>query len=139
MFLLEPAIVARLRTALTGIDVDWSVMGKTTDDGKRSPSQLASVAFLNGNVADSKGGGVSLETAWRVTLSKRHSEDAAEVLDKAFAAVIGTLHNWPPGEISGRLWERMRLSQVVAPQYAEDALDGVHLVFITAARFAGHR
>ena len=139
MFLLEPLIAGRVRTALAGLDVAWTVMGKTCDDGQRAAPQLASIAFLSGHVADSKAGGVSLETGWRITLSKRRGDDAAAVLDAAFAAVIGALHDWPPGEISGRRWERLRLAQVVAPQHAEDALDGLHLVFVTSARFNGHR
>jgi len=139
MFLLEPVITQRVRAAIAGLAVEWTVMGKTTDEGRRDAAQLASVAFFNGNVADTKAGGVSLETAWRITLSKRRGADTAEALDGALSAVIAALHDWPPETVSGRQWGRLRLAQVVAPQYPEDALEGVHLVFITSARFNGHR
>lgn len=139
MLSLEPVIAARVRDALTPIEPAWTVKGYTTDGGRRDGPQLASVRFLNGNVAASKAGGASVEVGWRVTLSVARGETAAEALDAAVSAVIGTLQNWPPGKVSGRNWERLRLLQVLAPQYAEDALEGVSLTFITSALYEGQR
>lgn len=135
MLALEPVIVAQLRSYLPAV---WKVMGFTSDAGRRDAWPLASVSFVDGNVADSKAGAAAVQPAWRVTLVTKRGDEAALLVDAAFAAVMAGLHNWaPPGEIGGRRWERLRLLQVAPPQYPEDGLVGVDLTFTTQARYDG--
>lgn len=135
MLALEPVIVDQLRA---GLPSGWKVMGFASDAGRRDAWPLASVSFVDGNVADSKAGAAAVQAAWRVTLIAKRGEQAPAQVDAAFAAVMATLHNWaPPGEIGGRRWERMRLLQVTPPQYPEDGLVGLDLSFTTQARYDG--
>ena len=135
MLALEPVIVEQLRS---GLAAGWKVMGFTSDAGRRDGWPLASVSFVDGNVADSKAGAAAVQAAWRVTLIAKRGDQAAALVDAAFAAVMASLHNWaPPGEIGGRRWERLRLLQVTPPQYPEDGLVGLDLTFTTQARYDG--
>lgn len=133
MLALEPVIVARVRAALAV----WTVMGFTSDKGSRSARPLASVSFADCRVADSKAGAVNVQPGYRVTLLTTKGDEAAALVDAAFVAVVGALHNWKPGEVAGRRWERLSLLLVGAPQYPEDGLVGVDLLFTTGARFDG--
>lgn len=134
MLALEPVIVDRLRAVLAGA---WTVMGLTSDKGSRDSFPLASLSFTDGRVPDSKTGAVSVQPIWRLTLVHRKNDQAATVVDAAFAAAIEALHNWTPGQVSGRRWERLALVQFGAPQYPEDGLVGVELLFTTSARYDG--
>jgi hypothetical protein len=135
MLALEPVIVEQLRSSLAA---GWKVMGFASDSGRRDGWPLASVSFVDGNVADSKAGAAAVQAAWRVTLIAKRGDQAAVLLDAAFADVMASLHNWAlPGEIGGRRWERMRLLQVTPPQYPEDGLVGLDLTFTTQARYDG--
>lgn len=135
MLALEPVIVSRLRE---GLPSGWTVMGISSDDGRRDAWPLASVSFIDGGVADSKAGAAAVQAAWRVQLVAKRSADAAVLVDVAFAACMSTLHGWAPqGQVSGRLWERLKLLQVRAPQYPEDNLVGLEITFTTQARYDG--
>lgn len=134
MLALESVIVARLRVVLPD---GWTVMGFTSDKGKREGSLLASVLFVAGNVPDSKAGAANVQPAWRVTLVTRRGDDASTAIDEAFGLSVEALHNWTPGTVSGRTWARMSLVQVAPPQYPEDGLVGIELTFTTSARFDG--
>lgn len=134
MLALEPVIVARLRLALAS---DWTVIGFTADKGSRDGYPLASVRFLDGSLADSKTSSVAVQPVWRVTLVCRRSDDAATLIDSAFAMCIGTLHNWVPGQSGGRGWNRMALVRFAEPQYLDAGLVGVELLFATTAQFKG--
>ncbi|WP_445289670.1 hypothetical protein [Variovorax atrisoli] len=135
MLALEPVIVEQLRS---GLAVGWKVMGLASDAGRRDGWPLASVSFVDGNVADSKTSAAAVQAAWRVTLIAKRGDQAVALVDAAFAAVMASLHNWaPPGEIGGRRWERLRLLQVTPAQYPEDGLVGVDLTFTTQARYDG--
>lgn len=136
MLALEPLIVERLEL---GLAAGWTVKGFTSDAGRRDAWPFASVSFVDGNVADSKQGAVAVQPAWRVTLIAKRGDQAAALIDSAFAAVIGVLHNWAPaGEVGGRRWERLKLLQVMPPQYPDDGLAGIDLTFTTQARYDGH-
>lgn len=136
MLALEPVIVEQLRSCLAPA---WTVKGYTSDAGRRDAWPLASVSFVDGNVADSKAGAAAVQPAWRVTLVAKRGDEAAALIDAAFAATMAGLHNWTPaGEVGGRRWERLRLLQVMPPQYPEDGLAGIDLTFTTQARYEGH-
>lgn len=137
MLLLEKKVVDRVRPALDALGRDWTTMGLNTDPGRRDARPLASVAFFNGNVADSKALAASVEVAYRITVSATRGPDAAGLIDTAVDAVVAAVLGWGPGEVGGRHWDRFRLLQVSAPQYADDALAGVLLTFVTVARFEG--
>lgn len=134
MLALEPVIVARLRQALAS---EWTVFGFTADKGNRDAYPLASVRFLDGSLADSKTSSVAVQPVWRVTLVSRRSDDAATLVDAAFAQCIASLHNWMPGQAGGRGWNRMALVRFSEPQYLDSGLVGVELLFATTAQFKG--
>jgi hypothetical protein len=136
MLALEPVIVEQLRSGLAD---GWTVMGFAGDAGRRDGWPLASVSFVDGNVADSKAGAAAVQAAWRVTLIAKRGDAAVALVDTAFAAAMAALHNWAPAsEVGGRRWERLRLLQVTPPQYPEDNLVGIDLTFTTQARYDGH-
>ncbi|MGE4338194.1 MAG: hypothetical protein AB7E55_19780 [Pigmentiphaga sp.] len=137
MLALEPVIADRVREALTPLAATWSVFGYSTSTGDRSSFPLASVMFDAANVADSRSGAVNIAPGWRVTLVTRKSIQASATVDAAFAAVVSALHNWAPGTVSARPWNRLALVAVMAPQYPDDGLVGIEMVFNTHARFDG--
>lgn len=134
MLSLEAVIATRLRG---GLAPGWTVMGLSTDLGRRDAWPLVSVAFDDGDVPDSKAGAAAVRCAWRVTLVAKRGADVAALVDAAFADCMALLHNWAPGQVAGRLWERMRLVQIQPPQYPEDGLVGFDLTFSTQARYDG--
>ena len=93
--------------------------------------------FADASVADSKSGAANIAPVFRVTLVTRKGTAAAATVDAAFAAVVAALHNWSPGSVSGRVWNRMALVAVMPPQYPDDGLVGIELAFNTHARFDG--
>jgi len=134
MFALEPVIADRVRDVLVA---PWQVFGRSTDPGQRNRPPQAVVAFAATNVADSKTGAALVQAGWRISLTARKGDEAAGLLDAAFVAIVAQLHNWSPGEVAGRRWERLSLIQVIAPEDGEEGLVNADLVFNTAARFDG--
>lgn len=133
MLALEPIITARAQAAL---GAGWRCIG-FTDAGERKTYPQASIMFATAQVVDSKTGAVNLQPAWQITLAVRRGVTAAGLLDTAIAALIGHLHNWPPGQAGGRAWNHLALLQAGAPQYLDDGLVGVELIFTTHARYDG--
>lgn len=114
----------------------WSVYLRADAVDKRAVPAVE-VGIDGAQVADSKTGAVSLAPNWMVTLVVRRGDGAAAQLDAAFAAVVESLHNWAPGEQGGRKWERLRLVSVREPDFVEEGLAGMVLVFSTGARYDG--
>lgn len=114
----------------------WSVYQRTDALDKRVVPAVE-VGIDGAQVADSKTGAVSLTPNWMVTLVVRRGDSAADQLDAAFAAVVESLHNWTPGEQGGRKWERLRLVSVREPDFVDEGLAGVVLVFSTGASYDG--
>ena len=69
----------------------------------------------------------------------RRSDVAAEQLDTAIAAVIETLHGWAPGRLGGRGWERLALTNISEPAFADEGYAGYQLTFGTAATYMGQQ
>lgn len=137
MLALEPVIVARVRAAIEPLPAVWTCYGYSSDEGQRDNFPLASVMFADARVTDSKTGAAVVLTSWRVTLITRIGDSAAGDIDAAFQSVMAALHNWSPGEVSGRRWNPMRLEQAMPPQYPESGHVGIDLNFTTHAHFAG--
>lgn len=133
---LEPVVAARVRTALQALDAAWTCMA-ASDAGQRDALPMASVRVDSAQVADSKTGAANVQPAVNVTLATKRGASAAADIDAAFAAVIAAVHNWMPGQVSGRAWNPMALQQVAPPQYLADGIVGLELVFTTHARFDG--
>lgn len=74
---------------------------------------------------------------WTVTLVVKRGEAAADQIDAAFAAVVGSLHNWMPGQHGERRWEPLRLGRVTEPLFDNAGLVGCELVFTTGATYMG--
>lgn len=134
MLALEPHLKARLQTlpALTG----WAVRGGTELTDRRSVP-VADVRCTGARSTDSETTAVTLDPAWTVTLVVSRSDQAAEQLDAALGAVIASLHNWCPGQQSGRAWRRMALQAVREPEFVAEGLAGLELVFATSTVYHG--
>ena len=61
----------------------------------------------------------------------------ADQIDAALAAVIGSVHNWAPGQAGGRGWERLTLNRITEPLFPDEGLAGYELGFTTAATYHG--
>lgn len=134
MLSLEPLIKSRLQAlpALTG----WAVrVGTELTDRRQLPA--VDVRCPGAGVGDSKTSAVLLQPQWTLVLAVRRSEEAAAQVDAALASVIGSLHNWQPGQAGGRGWEPWRLTAVSEPMLPDEGLVGYELNFATAARYMG--
>lgn len=134
MLALAAPLKARLQAlpALTG----WQVrLG--TDSADRRSLPAVDVRCTGASVLDSRTGAAMVAPEWTATLMARRDGDAAALLDAAFAAVFGSLHNWAPGQHGGRGWEALRAVRVQEPAYADEGVTGYEITFTTAARYMG--
>lgn len=138
MLALESVIVDRLRQSLPA-NASWSVKGHTTDTGDRRASggPLAVVMFAAAAVASQRTTAALVQPGFMVTLVMRRGADAAQALDAAFAAAVQSMHNWAPGEVAGRAWEPLKLDRVQPPQYVDEGLTGLELLFVSSGLFHG--
>lgn len=137
MMALEPVVAARVRGALAALQSPaWACMAYSAA-GARDALPLASVRVDSAGVADSRTGAVNVQPQVSVALATRRSADAAAEIDAAFAAVVAAVHNWRPGNVSGRAWNALALQQVSAMQYLDNGLIGLELTFTTHARYDG--
>jgi len=136
MLSLEPILKTRLKAlpALTA----WAVHGGT-DLADRRVLPAAEVACEGAAVTAAQAGGVKVEPSWTVTLVVRRSDEAAGQLDAAFAAVVATLHNFTPANVSGRYWSALALKRVEAPLFGDEGLAGIALTFSTGAAYLASR
>lgn len=134
MLSLEPVIKNRLKdlSSLTG----WRVSG-TCDDVNRAQVPAADVRMANAAAGDVRRTAAQLEPRWTVSLAVRRGEDVAEQLGAALSSVIEALHNWPPGQVGGRVWTSLRLIGVVEANFSTAGLVGYEVVFSTTAMFDG--
>lgn len=134
MLALADPIKLRLQALpqLTGWDVRTSA-----EDADRRGIPMADVRCPGAVVADPKMGAVMLAPRWQITLVVRRSAAAAEQIDHALAAVIGSLLGWRAGELGGRGWEPFTLESVTEPMLSEEGLVGYQVTFATAARYMG--
>ncbi len=135
MLALTAPIKARLQALpqLAGWDVRIS-----TEMGDRSKIAAAIVRMEAARVTDSDSSAVKVEPALSILLVVPRADGAANQLDAAFVAVIASLHDWPPGVVSGLKWMRLALASVGEPQFVDSGQAGIELTFITSASFAGH-
>ena len=108
-----------------------------TDNADRRSLPAVDVRCTGANVADSRTGAAMVSPEWTATLVARRGPDAADLLDAAFAAVFGSLHNWAPGPHGGRGWEALRTVRVQEPAFADEGVVGYEITFSTAARYIG--
>ncbi|WP_029524867.1 hypothetical protein [Polaromonas glacialis] len=134
MLALESHLKARLAalSALTG----WAVR-TGTEASERRAVPAADVRCTGARTTDSETTAVTLDPAWTVTLVVPRSDQAAGQLDAALNAVIGSLHNWHPGQLSGRVWRRLALQTVREPEFTAEGQAGLELVFATSTVYHG--
>ena len=134
MLALTAPLMLRLQhlPQLAGWDVRTNI-----EPAPRDKYPAADVRCTGAQVADSKTGALMLSPQWAVTLVRRRSADAAELLDAALAAVIESLHSWAPGQHGGRGWERLVLLDVSEAVFTDDGLAGYQLTFGTSAMYRG--
>ncbi len=134
MFALEAPLLARLQAlpALAGWDVRSGIA-----EMSRTAVPAVEVRLDGARLADQRMSAANVTALWRVDLIHTRSAAAMEALDTAFAAVLGSLHNWAPGSVAGRAWQPVRLAAVQPPEFAEQGLVAYSLIFETAARYDG--
>lgn len=132
------AITTPLKTRLQALPAlaGWALRA-ATDTADRRVLPAVAVRCSGAQVADSKAGAVMVAPQWTVTLVVQRSDQAADELDAAFAAVIESLHNWMPGRHGSRGWEPLRLARVTEPDFIDEGLAGLDLTFTTGAKYDG--
>ncbi len=136
MLALTTPLKTRLQALpqLTGWDVRTG-----TENADRRVVPAADVRCIGAGIADRKQGAVMLAPEWQVTLVVRRSDQAADELDAALAAVIGKLHGWRPPECGARGWEALSLARITELLLTDEGLAGYELTFTTAARYLSHQ
>lgn len=133
MLLLEAQIAQRLRDS--GAFTGWAVREGCQDVDRRAVPAL-DVRLSGAGVPKVSKPVVTLQPEWVVSIVTRRGDGAAQQLDAALAAVIGSLHNWRPATgVHG--WTELQLSHVRPADFVEAALIGCELVFTTAAIYRG--
>lgn len=134
MLALTNPIKTRLAAlpALTG----WAVR-TGSEEVDRRPVPAVDVRCVAAGVPDSRTSAVMVAPEWTVTIVVKRGDAAADQVDAAFAAVVGSLHNWMPGQQGGRGWEPLRLGRVTEPLFDNAGLVGCELVFTTGAKYMG--
>lgn len=132
------AITAPLKSRLQALPAlsGWAVR-TGTDAADRSVVPVADLRCTGARVADRKTGAVLVSPEWTVQLVVRRSGTAANQLDAAMAAVIEALHGWAPGKQGARSWERLALTDISEPNFADEGFAGYQLTFATAATYMG--
>lgn len=127
-------IEARLKSLPTL--AGWDVRNELNERDRRAlPS--ASIACI-GSSANPKDRAAVLEPRWQITLSVRTGAQAADQLDDAIEAVIGSLQGWmPPPDSNARRWEPFRLHSVLPPETQEQGLTTFLTTFTTAGLYRG--
>lgn len=134
MLALTAPLKARLAAlpALTG----WAVRtGSEQVDRRLVPA--VDVRCGGAGVVDSRTGAAMVAPEWMVTLIVKRGDGAADQIEAAFAAVVGSLHNWRPGQLGGRGWEPLSLARVTEPLFDDAGVVGCELLFTTGARYMG--
>lgn len=134
MLALEPHLKIRLQalSALTG----WAVRtGTELSDRRMVPA--ADVRCTGARTTDSEAAAITLDPAWTVTLVVPRSEQAAGQLDAAVKAVIGSLHNWYPGQLSDQAWRRVALQAAREPEFVAEGQAALELVFTSSTVYHG--
>lgn len=135
------ALIAPIKDRLAALPtlVDWAVRS-STGGGDRSRYPAAVVRMGSAQLTDSTSSDVVISPTLAVQLIVPRSDDAADQLDAAFLAVIGSLHDWAPGRVgvASRNWTRLALVGVAEPQFEDAGLAGIELFFNTSASFSGH-
>lgn len=137
MLALEPHIKARLQ-ALPAL-ASWAVHGGT-DLVDRRTAPMADVRCTGAQTKDSEATAVTVDPAWTVTLVVARGDWAAQQLDDALKEVIGSLHNWRPGQVdgdAGQLWRRMALATVREPAFVPEGMAGLEIIFVTSTVYHG--
>lgn len=133
MLALGNPITARLAAlpALTG----WAVR-KGSPAVDRKPLPCVDVHFTRADSAPTRNTAAQIGPLWGVTLAVAQGDDAEEMLDAAFEAVIKALHNWAPGKVGGRGWEPLRCVGVQS-DHPPDGVLAFELFFSTQALYEG--
>lgn len=135
MLAISTAIRTRLQAlpALTG----WAV--RLAHEGVDRRSLPAVDVRCSGAAVTARGNSTAtqLSPEWQITLAVSRTEDATELLDAALDAVIGSFHNWQPGQHGGRGWERLTLSRITEPVFEASGVVGYEMAFSTAATYHG--
>lgn len=134
MFALCTPIVERLQDleAFSGWDVR-----SAADEVSRKPVPAVEVAPAGAGAKDQQAA-VTVVVAWSVRLIVTRGAGATALLDTAFEAAIGALHNWKPGT-EGRAWMRMYLADVRPADIEDLGLVAFELIFQTSAPYLGQK
>lgn len=135
MFALASPICSRL-TALSALS-GWQVRN-SAEEVSRAVYPAIEVGNAAAGSAD-RGAAALVVVQWSVDLMDTRAAGATDVLDTAFKAVVGSLHNWKPGTHGGVPWMRLYLKNVQPAEIADQGLVGYTLVFETSATYDGQK
>ena len=132
------ALIAPIKDRLQALPqlAGWDVQtGTETTD--RRVRRVIDVRCTGADAKDSESQAVTLDPAYTITVVVPRSDVAAEELDEALAAVIGTLHNWSPGRIGLIQWRRVALRVAREAEFTESGLAAYELIFTSSAVYHG--
>ena len=121
MLELEPILVQRLAAlpAFTG----WRVSGGSEAiDRRKVPG--ADVRMSGAGGGAERRTAAQLQPVWTVGLVVQRGDAAAGQLGAALRAVIGALHNWPPGTVAGMRWTPLQFETVREAAFSDSGLVG---------------
>jgi hypothetical protein len=135
MFALESPIIARLAAlpALAG----WQVRSSAAETSRKTVPAVE--VRCEGAGASDKGMAALIDVKWGVHLIAARGDGAMAALDVAFAAVVGSLHNWKPGTEGDHPWLPLKLRDVEPVEIAEQGLVAYSLIFQTSAPYYGQQ
>lgn len=134
MLMLESLIAKRLHEL--GAFAGWQVR-QGCHDVNRISVPAVDVRMGGASVTQARKPAVSLQPEWSVSAVVRRGDEAAQQLDAALTAVIGSLHNWRPSIPGGRGWTELQVARVQPMDFSDVALVGYEITFTTVAVFDG--
>lgn len=134
MLSLGSVIKSRLQ-ALPALD-GWPV-STGTENVDRRVVPLADVRCVAAQSLPSRNTAAQLAPQWVITLAVKAGAGAEAQLDAALVAVIGSLHNWQPGLVSGLGWGPLRSGGAVEAAMPPEGVVAYELSFSTEALFPG--
>lgn len=121
--------------ALAPLD-GWDLRSEDVDS-PRDVLPAADVRCSGASAADSESVAVTLDPVYTVTLAVKRGSQAAAQLGAALTAVIGSLHNWRPGEQGDAQWRRMALKVVRPPEFQPTGAVAYELTFVSSGVYHG--
>lgn len=140
MFALETLIRDELK-AVPELSV-FQIRTATDLEASKRTVPAIEIVCEGARIDKANAGKAGIAVAWGVHLIVPRGDGAADQLDEAFAAVIGSLLGYAPGTRKGRYWKPLELSgggSVQVPEFVEQGLAEYAVIFETSAVYSGRK